>query len=99
MEFIIINWLWIGFYDSLWKYLIFYKTSKLTSLSGAEELLSGTPEEVFKKLNEDSAYAFGKKIHTTFYNEIEPKFQELNMQIVAVQKEYMKALMEVFPNE
>ena len=76
-----------------------YKTSKLTSLSGAEELLSGTPEEVFKKLNEDSAYAFGKKIHTTFYNEIEPKFQELNMQIVAVQKEYMKALMEVFPNE
>jgi hypothetical protein len=34
-----------------------------------------------------------------FYNEIEPKYQNLNMQIVAVQKEYMKALMEVFPNE
>jgi hypothetical protein len=76
-----------------------YKTSKLTSMSGAEELLSGSAEEVIKKLNEDSAYAFGKEIHAIFYNQIEPKFQEINLQIVAVQKQYMKALMEVFPNE
>jgi hypothetical protein len=76
-----------------------YKTSNLTSLSGAESLLTGTPEDVIKKLNNDSAYAFAKAIHTTFYNEIEPKFQELNLEILALQKQYMKALMEVFPNE
>jgi len=62
-------------------------------------LLTGTAEEVIKKLNEDSAYSFGKEIHAIFYNKIEPKFQQLNMQLGSVQKEYMKALMEVFPDK
>jgi len=75
-----------------------YANSKLTTIEGAEKLLTGTPEEVIKKLNEDKAYAFGKELHTIFYTKLEPKFQALNVQIEAVQKEYMKALMEVFPN-
>ncbi len=76
-----------------------YATTKLTSLKGAEELLTGSPEEVIKKLNEDSAYVFGKELHTLFYNTIEPTYQQLNLKITAVQKEYMKALMQVFPNK
>lgn len=76
-----------------------YATSKLTSLAGAEELFLGTAEEVIKKLNEDKAYVFGKELHAMFYNKIEPKFQQLNIEIAAVQKEYMKGLMEVFPNK
>ncbi|RXP53377.1 S46 family peptidase [Lutibacter sp. HS1-25] len=76
-----------------------YETSKFTSFEGAEELLSGTAAEVIKKINEDSAFVFGKELNNMFYQAIEPKFQDLNLQIVAVQKEYMKALMEVFPNE
>ncbi|MDP2067324.1 MAG: S46 family peptidase [Lutibacter sp.] len=75
-----------------------YANSKLTNLYGAEKLLEGTPDEVIKKLNEDKAYVFGKELHTIFYNKLEPKFQALNLQVEAVQKEYMKALMEVFPN-
>jgi len=76
-----------------------YATTKLTSLEGAEELLTGTPEKVIHNLNEDSAYVFGKELHTLFYNTIEPTYQQINLQIVAVQKKYMKALMEVFPNK
>ena len=76
-----------------------YSNSKLTSIEGAEQLLTGTAEEVIKNLNEDRAYSFGKEIHAIFYTKIEPKFQELNMQLVAVQTKYMKALMEVFPNK
>jgi len=76
-----------------------YSKSKLTSLEGAEQLLTGTAEEVIKKLNEDKAYTFGKEIHTIYYTKISPEFQELNMQLVAVQTKYMKALMEVFPNK
>ena len=75
-----------------------YANSKLTNLYGAEKLLEGTPDEVIKKLNNDKAYAFGKELHTIFYTKLEPKFQALNMQIETVQKEYMKALMEVFPS-
>ena len=76
-----------------------YATSKLTSLEGAKEILSGSADEVIKKLNEDKAYAFGKELHTIFYNKIEPKFQKLNVELAGVQKKYMKALMEVFPNK
>ena len=76
-----------------------YANSKLTNFEGATELLSGTAEEVIKKLNEDKAYVFGKELHTIYYTRIAPKFQELNLQLAAVQKEYMKALMEVFPNK
>jgi hypothetical protein len=76
-----------------------YSTSKFTSKSGVEELLSGKAEDVVKKLNADKGYQFGKEIHKMFYMSIEPKFQQLNMQIADVQKKYMKALMDVFPNE
>ncbi len=76
-----------------------YGTSKLTSLQGATDLLSGKAEDVIEKINADKAYKFGKELHSIFYNQLEPKFQALNLQIEAVQKEYMKALMEVFPNK
>ena len=76
-----------------------YANSKLTSYEGAKELLSGTPEEVIKNLNDDKAYIFGKELHSIFYTKIEPKYQALNLQLNAVQKEYMKALMEIFPKE
>jgi len=76
-----------------------YLNSKLTTLEGATELLSGSAEEVIKKLNDDKAYQFGKELHGAFYNKIEPKYQQVNLELEAVQKEYMKALMEVFPNE
>jgi len=76
-----------------------YATSKLTSLQGATDLLSGKAEDVIKKINADKAYKFGKELHSIFYNQLEPKFQALNLQIEALQKEYMKALMEVFPNK
>ena len=76
-----------------------YSNSKLTSLEAAKELLSGSADEVIKKLNEDKGYQFGKEIHTIFYTKIEPKFQAINLQLVAVQKKYMKGLMDVFPNE
>jgi len=76
-----------------------YANSKLTSFEGVKELLSGSGKEVSQKLNADIGYQFGKELHTTFYNKIEPKFQQLNMQISAIQKKYMKALMEVFPTK
>ena len=75
-----------------------YSTSKLTNLEDATQLLSGSAEEVIKKINNDAGYQFGKELHAVFMNDMEPKFQQLNLQIVAVQKEYMKALMQVFPN-
>ena len=76
-----------------------YKNSKLTTYEGAKELLSGTGEEVMKKLEKDKAFEFGKQLSAMLYENIEPKYQQLNAQINSVQKKYMKALMEVFPDK
>ncbi|MCF6168602.1 S46 family peptidase [Lutibacter sp.] len=76
-----------------------YTNSKLTSFDKVKELLTGSGKEVSQKLNADIGYQFGKGLHTIFYNKIEPKFQQLNLEISAVQKKYMKALMEVFPTK
>jgi len=62
-------------------------------------MLSGSSDEVIKKINEDPGYSFGKTLIDNFYQNIDPKYQDLNLQIKAVQKVYMKALIETFPDE
>jgi hypothetical protein len=75
-----------------------YNTSKLTSYQGIESLLQGSSEEVIQKLNADKGFLLGKDLSNEFYNNINPKFNQLNLEIQAVQKKYMKALMETFPD-
>jgi len=76
-----------------------YEKSSLTNYNDFQSLMSGTQEEVLKKLNSDPAYILGKNLSIDFYEKINPKYQSINLQIQAVQKEYMKALMETFPDE
>lgn len=73
--------------------------SAFTTLSGTKSLLSGTKDEVLKKLNDDVAYQFAKPFITEFYNQIEPNFQRLNTEVDALQKRYMAALMDVMPSD
>jgi len=76
-----------------------YNTSKLTSYQGIESLLQGSSLEVTKKLNEDKGFLLGKDLSNEYYNSMSPKFNEINLEIQAVQKKYMEALMKTFPNE
>ncbi len=76
-----------------------YTNSALTNMDGMKTLMEGSLEDVLKKLHEDPGYQFGKDLAENFYQNINPKFQALNLQIKAVQKVYMKALIETFPDE
>ncbi len=76
-----------------------YTNSALTNMAAMNALLEGSQEDVLKRMNEDPGYQFGKDLVENFYQNIDPKFQELNLQIKAVQKVYMKALIETFPEE
>ena len=76
-----------------------YTNSSLTNLDAMTTMLSGSSDEVIKKINEDPGYSFGKTLIDNFYQNIDPKYQDLNLQIKAVQKVYMKALIETFPDE
>ncbi len=76
-----------------------YSTSRLTTPEGFKSLMEGTQQEVLDKMNKDSAYILGKSLSEEFYSNINPQFHNINLQIQDVQKEYMKALTETFPDE
>jgi len=78
---------------------VIYGQSKMISLEGIEELLKGSKDEVIKKINEDKGYIFGKELVDNYYKLIEPKYKEINLEIKAIQKVYMKALIETFPED
>ena len=75
-----------------------YSQSKLTSYEGAKELLSGSASEVIQKLNEDKVYAFVKIAYDNFFDNIVPQYEELDTRINATQRQYMKAILELFPD-
>jgi hypothetical protein len=74
-----------------------YDTTSFTDLDKTLQLLEGSADEVVKKLNEDTAYAYAKPMIQEFYAQINREFQQKNQPIVALQKQYMKALMEALP--
>lgn len=74
-----------------------YKKTAFTDLKSALALFDGNAKQVLKKLNNDAAYTYAKPMINKFYREIDVDYQEKNMQIEALQKEYLHALMEVLP--
>lgn len=76
-----------------------YDKTQFTNLETALEVLKGNSKEVLKKLNDDAAYVYAKPFFDEFYNTINPEYMEMNSQINALQKIYMKAMMVVMPDE
>ena len=89
----------IKLYDDKVKSSDFYEYTAFTNLSNALKALEGNPKKVIERINEDAAYKFTKPYITQFYNDLEPNYQKHNAQIAKLQKQYMKALMEVLPSD
>ena len=75
-----------------------YDNTAFTSSASALVLLEGNRKQVLKKLNSDAAYAYAKPMIAEFYNVIDADFKQKNLAIAALQKKYMKALMETLPD-
>jgi len=76
-----------------------YANSKLLSFATLEKLLEGTPKEIISKLQADPAYAIGALYAKKFFTEINPKYYSVKSKLDPIQKKYIKALQEVFPNK
>ncbi|UGS23273.1 S46 family peptidase [Flavobacterium channae] len=76
-----------------------FSTSKLTSYTSLKELLSGDAKSVLEKINQDAAYKLVKSIADSYQKNVAPKFDEINLKNVALQRTYMKGIMEFFPND
>jgi hypothetical protein len=76
-----------------------FRSSKLTSFDGLKDLMNGDVKIVLEKLNQDPAYQLVKSIADSYQKNIAPKFDEINLKNIALQRTYMKGIMEFFPND
>lgn len=76
-----------------------YKNSKLTNADEVNKILELPSEELINKINEDAFYSFAKSYIKDFYDSLNPEYQDFLTQRNAIQKKYMKAMMEVMPEE
>lgn len=75
-----------------------YKESKLTSFEGFKELLKGDSKAVFKRLQKDPGYALTKAMAENYLQKVQPEYDRLNTEIEALQRTYMKAQLELYPD-
>lgn len=71
-----------------------YSSSNLTSEQGIKNLLTGSRNEIVEKLKNDVGVAFVNELCNNYFNNIAPKYSELDSKIKEEQKIYTKALLE-----
>ena len=72
-----------------------YGQSKLVNYSSLKELLSGDSKTVLANLNSDKGFQLIKNMADKFLKDVNPKYEEINMRITALQRTYMKAQLEL----
>ena len=72
-----------------------YSETKLTDYNSLKKLLSGDAKTVLANLNADPAYILVKELSDKYNKEIAPKYDEINLEITALQRTYMKAQLEL----
>jgi hypothetical protein len=75
-----------------------YATTKLTKLEDFRNLVEGETKSVIEKINADKGYQVLKAMADAHTKNVLPKYDELNLKNSATQRTYMKAILELFPN-
>ena len=76
-----------------------YTNTKLTKLEDFRSLLEGDSKTVIEKINADKGYQILKAMAEAYTKNVLPKYDELNLKNIATQRTYMKAILELFPND
>ncbi|MCR5860798.1 S46 family peptidase [Flavobacterium sp. J372] len=76
-----------------------YSQSQLTNYAGFKELTEGDAKTVIAKLNADKGYKLVKAMAEAYAKNVSPKYDELNLKITALQRNYMKAILELSPKD
>jgi len=72
-----------------------YQNSLIISYPKVKNLLSS--DEMFEKLESDKGYIFLKQAMDKFMLDVNPKYDEISTKIEATQRQYMKAILDLFP--
>ena len=72
-----------------------YARSRIVNYTNLKELLSGDSKTVLTNLNADKGFQLTKNMADKFLKDVNPKYEEINMRITALQQTYMKAQLEL----
>src|SRR5690606_4367310 len=72
-----------------------YGQSKLTTYEGLKEILDGETSVVLGRLQNDPAMAVIRDMANSYFDNVAPKYEEINTKISALQRDYMKAQLEL----
>src|SRR5690606_2694475 len=75
-----------------------YSKSALTSYEGLKKLLNGKAVDVIKNLQKDPGYALAKELSNNYFENIAPSYDKMDLELDALQRTYMKAQLELFPD-
>ncbi len=75
-----------------------YDNTILTKLDGTMRVLGMSPAEAVEKLKADPAYQFITKLTDAYHENAELQYNEIDEKLSVLQRKYMKAQMDLFPN-
>lgn len=76
-----------------------YSNSAFVDYNSLKILLEGDAEKVIEKLNNDPGFKVAQEMADTYFDKVAPKYEALELNISGLQRDYMKALLELSPKE
>lgn len=76
-----------------------YSNSAFVSYDSLKDLLDGDAETVMQKLEADPAYKVVADMADAYFQKIAPDYEALELKIKGLERDYMKALLELSPKD
>ncbi|AFL81456.1 Peptidase S46 [Aequorivita sublithincola DSM 14238] len=76
-----------------------YKKSAFVDFASLKNLLEGDAETVMAKLNNDPGFQVVSDMADAYNEKVAPKYEELKLSISGLERDYMKALLELSPKD
>src|SRR5690625_790945 len=76
-----------------------YSQSAFTNFEAVQKLLEGEPDQVISSLNSDPGFQIAKNMADAFFTKVAPAYDGLQLKISGLERDYMRALMELSPKD
>ncbi len=84
-------------YDKMAKEI--FEESVFTNYEGISELLKKSPSSAISKIKKDPAYKIAESMIEAYNTKVADEYHSINAEIKKLQRTYMAAQMEIFPNK
>ncbi|QAA81477.1 S46 family peptidase [Aequorivita sp. H23M31] len=76
-----------------------YSNSAFVDYDKLKNLMEGDAETVIKNLEKDPGFQITKELADAYFNKVAPDYEALDLKIKGLERDYMKAMMELSPKD